>query len=97
MGAFQVDPIGLGLAIDVMKMPVRLRVVLPQIGEDRRVMGIGIGAQKVRAASVQRRTGRGEAVVIFGTGLVEVGTEAEAPSDTGTETEPAGSRRRPPR
>ena len=31
VGPLQVDPIGLGLAVDVMEMPVRLRVVVPQV------------------------------------------------------------------
>ena len=77
MRAFQVDPIGLRLAIDVMEMPVRLGVVPPQVGKDRRMMGIGVGADEMSAASVQRRSCRGEAVVIFGHRLVEVGPEAE--------------------
>ena len=55
MGAFQIDPIGLRIAIDVMEMPVRLRVVLPQVGEDRRMMGIGVCAEKMRATPVERQ------------------------------------------
>ena len=77
MGTLQVDAIGLGLAINVMEMPVRLRVVPPQVGEDRRMVGISIRAHKVSATPVQRSTGRGEAVVVFRHGLVEVGTKAE--------------------
>ena len=62
VGAFQVDPIGFGLAIDVMEMPVRLRVVLPQVGEDRRMMGIGMRADESAcstrpAAHAPRRSG----------------------------------------
>ena len=54
MGAFQVDPIGLGIAIDVMEMPVRLRIVLPQVGEDRRMMGIGVRADESECNSPSR-------------------------------------------
>ncbi len=38
VGAFQIGLVGLRIAIDMMKMPVRLRVVLPQVGEDRRMI-----------------------------------------------------------
>ena len=77
MGPLQVDAIGLRVAVDVVEMAVRLRVVVPQVPQDRRMMGIGVGADEMRAAIGQRRAGRGEAEVIVGDGLVEVGAEAE--------------------
>ena len=40
-------------------------------------MGIGVGADEMRAAVGQRAPGRGEAEVVLGQRLVEVGPEAE--------------------
>src|SRR5271170_7049871 len=77
MGTFQVLSIGRGLAIDMMEMPVRLRVMSPQIGENRRMMSIGMGAEEVGATIVQRSTSRREAVIIVRPRFVEVGTKAK--------------------
>ena len=59
-------------------------------------MGIGVGADEMRAAVGQGSPGRGEAMVILGHGLVEVGAEAESRAIGIRETRPGGSRRRPP-
>ncbi len=75
--AFQVEPVGLGLAVDVVEMPVRLGVVVPQVLEDRGMMGVGVGADEMRAAVGQGFPGGGETVVVLGHGLVQVGPKAE--------------------
>ena len=68
MGTLQIDPVGLRLAIDVMEMPVRLRVVIPQVAEDRRMMGVSMCADEMGAAVGQGFPGSGEAVVVLGHG-----------------------------
>ena len=77
VGPLQVEAVGLRVAIDVVEMAVRLGVVLPQVPQDRRVVGIGMGADEVRAAVGQRRPRLGEGEVVVGQRLVQVGPEAE--------------------
>ena len=78
MGTIHVHPVGLGLAVDVMEMPVRLRVVRPQVAQDAGMIGIGVRADKMRGTVRQGSPGDGEAMVVLGLGLVEVGAEAES-------------------
>ena len=77
VGALQVEAVGLRVAIDVVEVPVRLGVVVLQVAQDRRMLGVGVGADEMRAAIGQRGPGRGEAEVVVGERLVEVGPEAE--------------------
>ncbi len=77
MGPLQVEAIGLRVAVDVVEVAVRLSVVLPQVPQDRGVVRISVGAHEVGAAIGQRCPGLGEAEVVVGPRLIQVGAEAE--------------------
>ena len=80
VGPSQISLVGSLIPVDEVEVAVRLGVELPEFGHDRRIAGIGVGADEVGRAVVQRPTSASEAGVVVGAGLVEIDTKVEGRS-----------------
>src|SRR5208337_2044658 len=74
---FQIAKVGLGIAINVVKMTVRLGVVAAQVAQHLAFVLVGMSADEMSAAICQQVPGQGEPVVIVGDRLIEIDPEVE--------------------